>query len=204
MRKSVRSTPRVVLLLTLLCGGPLIPSPTLGQAAGDERQERLQERDRLWAEAQRLRAQGQLGSRNGDAARINNSLRLRFQPGGFGLRTGGRGSSPTSSSSRISLGCVRRMGSSSAATAHGIGLRTPPSCGRGCSTWPDRFGRRGRASPCQFRSIPGPASADYVVCGGIAGRPGFELSTPVCRLLSRFLDFLTHVTYLPAGWAHDF
>ena len=60
MKRSVRSTPRVVLLLTLLCGGPLIPSPTLGQAAGDERQERLQERDRLWAEAQRLRAQGQL------------------------------------------------------------------------------------------------------------------------------------------------
>ena len=60
MRKRVRSTPRVVLLLTLLCGGPLIPSPTLGQAAGDEYQERLQERDRLWAEAQRLRAQGQL------------------------------------------------------------------------------------------------------------------------------------------------
>ena len=56
MKRSVRSTPRVVLLLTLLCGGPLIPSPTLGQAAGDERQERLQERDRLWAEAQRLRA----------------------------------------------------------------------------------------------------------------------------------------------------
>ena len=61
MKRSVRSTPRVVLLLTLLCGGPLIPSPTLGQAAGDERQERLQERDRkLWAEAQRLRAQGKL------------------------------------------------------------------------------------------------------------------------------------------------
>ena len=65
MKRSVRSTPRVVLLLTLLCGGPLIPSPTLGQAAGDERQERLQERDRLWAEARRLRAQGQLGAETG-------------------------------------------------------------------------------------------------------------------------------------------
>ena len=60
MKRSVRSTSRMVLLLTLLWGGPLIPSPTLGQAAGGERQERLQERDRLWAEARRLRAQGQL------------------------------------------------------------------------------------------------------------------------------------------------
>ena len=58
MRKRVRSTPRVVLLLTLLCGGPLIPSPTLGQAAGDERQERLQERDRLNQRALRLYEQG--------------------------------------------------------------------------------------------------------------------------------------------------
>jgi hypothetical protein len=65
MKRSVRSTPRVVLLLTLLCGGPLIPSPTLSQAAGDERQERLQERDRLGAEARRLRAQGQLGAETG-------------------------------------------------------------------------------------------------------------------------------------------
>ena len=46
------------------------------------------------------------------------------------------------------------------------------SCGPGCSTWPGRFGRRGRRSLSRSRSIPGPASAARAGCGGIAGRHG--------------------------------
>jgi hypothetical protein len=83
----------------------------------------------------------------------------------------------TSFWSRKSYGFGRRMASSSAATARGTGSRMTKRCGRGCSSWPGRFGRRGRWSLSRSRSSRYPASAAPAACGGIAGMPGCDFQT---------------------------